>query len=93
MIFVVQHNTKTRIIYTGVVWLGLPAAIVLNYYLALIATGALQVLIGSLLATWTIRDMYTKHKTYPDKQKICCILPSPKLPLKVDITFKPTKAI
>ena len=36
MICVVQHNMKTCISCTGVVWLGLPAAIVLNYHLALI---------------------------------------------------------
>ena len=38
MICVVQHNTKTCIICTCVAWLALPAAIVLNDHLALIAT-------------------------------------------------------
>ena len=33
-----QHNTKTCVICTGVVWLAFPAAIVINYHLALIAT-------------------------------------------------------
>ena len=37
MICVVQHNTKTCIICTGVVWLALPAAIRVNYHLTLIA--------------------------------------------------------
>ena len=37
MICVVQHNTKTCIICNGIVWLDLPAAIGLNYHLALIA--------------------------------------------------------
>ena len=37
MICVVQHNTKT-VSYTDVVWLALPAAIGLNYHLALIVT-------------------------------------------------------
>ena len=34
MISVVQHDTKTCVICTGVVWLVLPAAIELNYHLA-----------------------------------------------------------
>ena len=38
MICLAQHNMKTLVICTGVVWLGLPAAIVLNYRLALTAT-------------------------------------------------------
>ena len=38
MIFLVQHKMKTLIICTGVVWLALPAAIVLNYHLAFIVT-------------------------------------------------------
>ena len=37
MICVVHHHMKTLIIYNGVVWPALPAAIVLNYHLALIA--------------------------------------------------------
>ena len=37
MICVVQYNTKHVVVCTGVVWLGLPAAAVLNYHLALIA--------------------------------------------------------
>ena len=38
MICLVQHNMKTLVICTGVIWLGLPAAIELSYLLALIAT-------------------------------------------------------
>ena len=60
MICVVQHHTKTCIICTGVVWLALSAAIVLNYHLALIGLGMLM-LNKTLLATWTIHDMYMKH--------------------------------
>ena len=37
MLYALQHNSKTCIICTGVVWLAIPAAIVLNYHLALIA--------------------------------------------------------
>ena len=36
VICIEQH--KTCVVYTDVVWLGSPAAIVLNYQLALIAT-------------------------------------------------------
>ena len=36
MICVVQHNMKICILCTGVEWLALPAAIALNYHLALI---------------------------------------------------------
>ena len=36
MICVVQHNTKTCLICTGVVWLALPTAIGHNYHLVLI---------------------------------------------------------
>ena len=37
MICVVQHNTKTCVICIGVAWIALPAAIVCNYHLTLIA--------------------------------------------------------
>ena len=49
MICVKQHSTKTCIICTDVVWLGLPVAIALNYHLALIATWLLCVNARSLI--------------------------------------------
>ena len=52
MICVVQHNMKTLMICTGAIWLALPAAIELNYHLALIAT--LHTQNGSLL-----HELYT----------------------------------
>ena len=54
---------KTCIICTGVVWLALPVAIELNYYLALIA---------GWHAKWklTIHNIYTKHiKLIQSKRK------------------------
>ena len=52
-----QH--KTCIICTGVVWLALPGAIVLNYHLALIAA-------------WSIQDMYKKHTVGPRLSQHLC---------------------
>ena len=50
-ICVVQDKMKTCLICTGLVWLGLPAAIALNYHLALIFMFGMLVLNanGSLL--------------------------------------------
>ena len=59
MICVEQNNTKTCVLGTGVVWLMLPAAISLNYHLALVVAWLLH---GKfMLTTLSIRDMYTKH--------------------------------
>ena len=67
MICVKQHNTKTCIICTDVVWLGLPAAIALNYHLALIATWLLCANAGSLI-----------HGAYMTCAQNICNLPRPK---------------
>ena len=63
MVCVKQHNVKTCIICPGVVWIGLPAAIMLkNYHLALTATW--PTLAKWNVTTWNIHDMYTNYRKH-----------------------------
>ena len=62
-ICIAQYNMETWAICTGVVWLGLPAAIGLNYHLAL-----LESLLHGLY-TWHV---YETYKIYQDGEKTGC---------------------
>ena len=65
-----QHNRKTCMICTIVVWLGSPAAIVLLSLLHAYVTIC-------KLTTWGMHNMYKKHKTHPDSEIVCYPSSSP----------------
>ena len=100
MINVVQHNMKTCVICTGIVCLALPLAIALNFHFALAMFYA-----KSKPTAWTIHDMHMKHNklTLMERKLTDHIVFSIVylkthdlqwcLHLKLEIMFKPTRAI